>query len=401
MKDMKGRHIGIFALAFLPLLLTVPSAFAQETGIPNAAGHANAAFNLMDLITNGQTEAATLTQMIANNGLNLSLDEYAEALDEAAGLVAAGEYEDAEAVLADADEIIDDVYTQLYAQVDSRQNERFTDFVEDAKSSIEFILNNVDISDPVRIELQATLDIFEGGDHGAILAATSESSDAGLTASMIPGFDKASDNGQGKGIGLGQVPPGIQKLPDKIKAQFGYSTDSNPSTVSYEGTDGAIGNGVLESDLPPGIIKELILDSEDGLSDEELVSVLESDLPPGIIKEILLNSEDGLSADLVSALESSDLPPGIIKELIHSLENDYYLDYGFSVDDVISDDISDNAGLTDAELDAIAEAYEAAYEAAQEAAEAEEEAAEEAAEEAEEEAEEEGGGGGPPCPPKC
>jgi len=61
---------------------------------------------------------------------------------------------------------------------------------------------------------------------------------------MIPGFDKASDTGKendkGKGIGLGEVPPGIDNLPDKIKAKFGYSTDSNLDSQSTDGTGNEI-----------------------------------------------------------------------------------------------------------------------------------------------------------------
>jgi len=242
-KNVKSSHIGIFALAFLTLLLTVPSAFAQETGIPNAASHAQASFDLMEKITDGQTELATLENLVTSNGLNMGvgLTEYADALEQAVYLASSDNPEDwdeAAAILDGSETIIDDVYTQLYAQVDSRQNERFTDFVENAKYSITFILDNVDVSEPVYNELQATLDIFEDGDYGTILAATSESSDAGLTASMIPGFDKASDTGkeygQGIGIGLGQVPPGIDNLPDEIKERYDIPTDSNLSTESYE-----------------------------------------------------------------------------------------------------------------------------------------------------------------------
>jgi len=314
-KNMKSGHFGILALVSLSILLTVPSAFAQETGIPNAAGHANAAFNLMDLITNGQTEAATLNQMIANNGLNVSLDEYAEALDEAAGLVAAGEYEDAEAVLADADEILDDVYTQFYAQVDSRQNERFTEFVENAIDSISFIIDNnsiLGISPMVIEELEATLVVLEDGNYDEILAATGETSDLGLTTLMFPedhpGFGNASpdNNGKGKGLGLGEVPPGIQNLPDKIKDKFGYSTDSNPSTVSYEeaGNDNGENNDYA---LPPGFENKLL--DADGVLIEDFD---DNNLPNGFLKKF-----DGVLAFLDSDVDviSEDLPGGFAKKL--------------------------------------------------------------------------------------
>jgi len=325
---MKGRHIGIFALAFLTLLFTIPSAFAQETGIPNAAGHANAAFNLMDLITNGQTEAATLNQMIANNGLNVSLDEYAEALDEAAGLVAAGEYENAEAVLADADEILDDVYTQLYAQVDSRQNERFTDFVENAIDSISFIVNygdNLGISAGVIEELEITLAILEGGDYDEILAATSETSDTGLTALMFPddhpGFGNASpnNNGQGKGLGLGDaknLPPAFEKLPPGIKARYDISTDSNLSTESSDGTDGIDGtNG-------------------DGVTNVDEDFDFFSTLPGfGVASENGQTNGQGQGVGLGVGPEA----PGIMKK-----DMDWLYDHGFIIDDSWEDSFEDD-----------------------------------------------------------
>jgi len=261
---MLSPHLGIFALAFLTLALTMPSAFAQVSGdnpaILNSASHSNAAFKLMEKITAGQEEFATLDALITSNGLNMGtgLTEYAEALDLATELAASDNPDDwvqAADILDGSEETLDDVYTQLYAQVDSRQNARFVEFVDKATTSIEFILTNaatLGISQLVYDELETTLAILEGGDAETILAATSEDSNLGLTAAMFPddhpGFGNASpDNkGQGKGIGLGDaenLPPGLNKLPPGIKAKYDISTDSNLSTESSDGTDGTNGDG--------------------------------------------------------------------------------------------------------------------------------------------------------------
>ena len=245
--NMKGRHFGIFALAVLPLLLTVPSAFAQVTdenpAIQNSDDNANAAFRLMELITDAESEASALGELITNNGLNMGkgLTEYADALYQAKTLAVAGEYEEAAALLEDSEGIIDDIYTQLYAQIDSRQNERFEDFVERAEDSISFLIENAEmlqLSSAVVDELQTTYDILTSGDTELILGATGETSDIGLTASMYPGWENASPTAQAnenaKGVGLGKVPPGIQNLPNGIKAKFGFSTNN----IGSQNTDG-------------------------------------------------------------------------------------------------------------------------------------------------------------------
>jgi len=257
-KHVKSHHIGIFALAFLTLLLTVPSAFAQVSednpAIENSASNANAAFRLMEKITDAQAELVTLKSLSKSNSLNVGegLTEYAKVLDKAAELVAQEKFEQAVALLDGLEYVIDDIYTQLYAQVDSRQNERFETFVDDAIYSISFIVENgasLGISDAVIDELEVTLAILESGDTEAILAATSEDSDLGLTASMFPddhpGFGNASptakENANGKGLGLGgadNLPPGLKKLPPGIKAKYDISTDSNLSTQSSDGTKG-------------------------------------------------------------------------------------------------------------------------------------------------------------------
>jgi len=184
------------------------------------------------------------------------LTEYADALDAVKALAEDGLYDEAAALLEDSEGIIDDIYTQLNAQIDSRQNERFEEFVERAESSISFLIENAEmlkLSPAVIDELQTTYDILTSGDTELILGATSETSNVGLTFLMHPGLDNASptakDNANGKGLGLGEVHPAIQNLPNKIKDKFGYSTDSNLGTQSTDGTgDENNGDGTSQTD---------------------------------------------------------------------------------------------------------------------------------------------------------
>jgi len=170
-------HIGIFALALLPLLLTVPSAFADEYD-------QDLAFNLMLSISDGQTDIANLEALIEDNNFTVDLNGYADALDEAAGLVAIDEYAEAQLVLDNAEIAHNDIYTEIYEQVDSRQNERFDEFIEEAKTSLNFLINygpDLGLTPPVVDQLASTLKIIESGDKAAIKAATSENSEVALT----------------------------------------------------------------------------------------------------------------------------------------------------------------------------------------------------------------------------
>jgi soluble cytochrome b562 len=263
-KSMKSSHFGIFVLVSLSLLFTVPSAFADvaedNPAIQNSASNSNAAFKLMNLITNGQNEAATLSTVIENNGLNQSLlDDFTDALDEAAALSAAGDLEGAQAALDEADALLDDVYDEIYDEVDSQQSTRYDIFVNDAITSLTFLVENgatLGLTDVVIDELKNTLAILEGGDYDEIIAATSETSNTGLTFSMFPGLDNASptakdpDEGkaQGKGVGLAddiKLHPAFDNLPDKFKQKFGISTEPAPGTLSVDGS-GEETNGFFE-----------------------------------------------------------------------------------------------------------------------------------------------------------
>ena len=126
--------MGIFALAFLSLLFTMPVAFAQVSGdnpaILNSPSHASALFKLMEKITAGQEELATLDALITSNHLNMGtgLTEYADAIADIKDL-AVYDPVAAVALLEESQGLLDNIYTQLDAQIDSRQDVRFEEFV--------------------------------------------------------------------------------------------------------------------------------------------------------------------------------------------------------------------------------------------------------------------------------
>ena len=241
-RDMKGRHLGIFALALLPLLLTVPSAFGQVTDSNPALGDvssAQATFRIMELITDAEAEASALGELITSNHLNMGtgLTEYADAIADIKDL-AVYDPVAAAALLEESQGLLDNIYTQLDAQIDSRQDVRFEEFVSSATYSIGTILElaNADpplisLSEAVIDELQETYDILTSGDYAAILAATGGTSDVGLTFAMHPGLANSAETSQASE----KLPAALENLPDKIKTKFGISTN-NIGTQSTDGT---------------------------------------------------------------------------------------------------------------------------------------------------------------------
>jgi len=235
-KNVKSSHIGIFALAFLTLLLTVPSAFAQETGIPDADSDAQASFDLMEQIIAGQTELANLETLIEDNNFIVDLSGYADALDEAAGLVATGDYAAAQLVLDNTEIVHDDIYDQFYEQIEAQQDARFDEYVESAKSSLSFIINNgpaLGLSSAVIDQLATTLAIIEYGTDGEIEAATGGNSQIGITLSVLPN-DLSLPSSFTTGNGLNEELK--SKLPPGIAKKYGYSTDSNLDSQNTDGT---------------------------------------------------------------------------------------------------------------------------------------------------------------------
>ena len=402
-KNVKGSHIGIFALAFLTLLLTVPSAFADEYD-PDLA------YNLMISISDGRTNLENLEALIEDNNFTVDLSGYADALDEAAGLVAIDEYAAAQLVLEDAEIAHDDIYNQFYEQIEEQQDARFDEYVETAKSSLNFIIENgpaLGLTQPVIDQLATTLQVLEYGTDDEIDAATGGNSQIGITLSVLPSdlsLPSSFTTGSGAAEQLkSKLPPGIAK-------KYGYSTDNDLGTESsdYNGDYNGDNNDDDNNDLPKFFsTAENFIDLEMGFPG--LGAAIDNNgqgpsatdgIGLGLIDRYDIMAVIGPDGEVTFTNLAGDtvitLPEGIAKKF-----DPAWIYQGYSPDSEIGGDIDDNAGLTEAQLDAIAEYREAQFEAAQEAAEAESEAAQEAAEEAEEEEEEEEEGGGPPCPPKC
>ena len=303
-KSVKRSHVGIFALAFLILLFTVPSAFADEHD-PDLA------FNLMLSISDGQTDIANLEALIEDNNFTVDLSGYADALDEAAGLVAIGEYAAAQLVLDDAEIAHDDIYNQFYEQIEEQQDARFDEYVETAKSSLSFIIENgpaLGLTQPVITQLATTLAIIEDGTDDQIMDATGGNSQIGITLSVLPN-DLSLPSSFTTGSGLGEELK--SKLPPGIAKKYGYTTDSDISTTSSDseindnGEDklGFVDKKLEQGGLPDGFEKKvdgiLSLASDEGAGD----------LPEGFIKKL---GDDGE----ITAADLRNLPKGFLKKAL-------------------------------------------------------------------------------------
>jgi len=183
---MKGRHFGIFALALLPILLTVPSAFADHDPAHDSALE----YSLMLSISDAQSDLTNLQAMAENNGFTVEYGDYNIAtFDEAAGLVDDFQYEAAQTLLDDAELSHDYIYDQFYEQIEEQQDVRFDEYVESAKFSLTFLIENgpaLGLTQPTILQLATTLEVLEYGTDSQIKAATGGNSQIGITLSVLP-----------------------------------------------------------------------------------------------------------------------------------------------------------------------------------------------------------------------
>jgi len=378
---------GIIALVSLSLLLTVPSAFADH--------NPDLAYSLLNSITDDQTELENLQTLIEENNFTVDrIDDYTGALEAAIALVADDKYAEAQVVLQDAEIAHDDIYNQIYEQIEEQQDARFDEYVETAKSSLSFIIENgpaLGLTQPVIDQLATTLQVIEYGTDDEIEAATGGNSQIGITLSVLPNdlsLPSSFTTGSGAAEELkAKLPPGIAK-------KYGYYTDNDLGTESsdYNGDYNGDNNDNDNNDLP-----EFLSDVNKFIQDfPGLGAAIDNNgqgpsATDGIGLGLIDRGDIEFDEDLGEFVDGNDnvitLPEGIRKKF-----DPAWIYQGYSPDSEIGDGIFDE-GLTEAQRDALAEYREAVYEAAHEAAEAESEAAQEAAEEAEEEEEEEGGGG--------
>ncbi len=236
---MNSGHLGIFSLAFLSLLLTVPSAFADE----------HDSFSLTLEILDAQADLETLEALVEYNSFTVDWGDYtAETLEEALVLAASDNPDDwiqSQALLDNAELSHDYIYSQLYEQIEDQQEVRHEEYVINAKSSLTFLIENgssLGLSQAVIDQLATTLAILESGTDGEIDAATGQ---IGITLSVLPSELSSLPPSFTTGSGFGEQLK--SKLPPGIAKKYGYSTDSNLDTESIDGTGDEI-NDITNDD---------------------------------------------------------------------------------------------------------------------------------------------------------
>ena len=229
-KNMKSGHLGIFVLVSLSLLLTVPSAFADE----------HDTFSLTVQILDAQADLENLEALTEDNGFTVDWGDFtAETLDEALVLTASEDLDDwiqSQALLDAAEISHDDIYNQFYEQIEEQQDARFDEYVETAKSSLNFIIENglsLGLTQPVIDQLATTLAIIDYGTDVQIMDATGGNSQIGITLSVLPN-DLSLPSSFTTGNGLNEELK--SKLPPGIAKKYGYSTDSNLDSQNTDGT---------------------------------------------------------------------------------------------------------------------------------------------------------------------
>ena len=298
---MQWSLVGISALAFLTLLLTVPSAFADD---PDPV----LAFGLMLSISDGQADLENLEALIENNSFTVDWGDYTlDAFEYAAELADMGEYAAAQAVLDAAEISHDIIYDQLYEQIDEQQDVRHDEYVMKAKSSLTFLIENgqdLGLTQPTIDQLATTLAVLESGTDGEIDAATGQ---IGITLSVLPkDLSLPSSFTTGSGIGeqlKSKLPPGIAK-------KYGYSNDSDLTTTSFDSETNDnedklefVDKKLEQGGLPDGFEKKvdgiLSLDSDGDAGD----------LPDGFAKKL---GDDGE----ITIEDLLNLPKGFLKKAL-------------------------------------------------------------------------------------
>jgi len=153
-----------------------------------------------------------------------------------------GEYAAAQAVLDDAEISHDIIYDQLYEQIEGQQDARFDEYVMNAKSSLNFLIENglnLGLTQPTIDQLATTLAVIEYGTNSEIDAATGQ---IGITLSVLPN-DLSLPSSFTTGSGFGEQLK--SKLPPGIAKKYGYSTDSNLGAQSTDGTSDGNGDSVV------------------------------------------------------------------------------------------------------------------------------------------------------------
>jgi len=250
---------------------------------------ADAIFGLTLSITNSETEANNLKNLISDNSLDTSLNGYDGSINLAKELLANGDVPSAQAQLDLANEIIDGLYGEITGDSADINDEQLKAFADNTIADLESMIDaatNLHLSKFVIANLQDILDTLKSGDYNEILDVTGEGANLDLAVLVLPdlvlpppGFEAAGDNPsdllKGQGLGVGEIPLGIEKKIDG---------DGSPNGEDPKGL----------GDVPPGFQKKF--------DDPEIP------LPQGFEKKVL-----GLES-LMAGGDPGDLPEGYVEK---------------------------------------------------------------------------------------
>ena len=307
-------------------------------------------FEIQEQITDIDEEVKELRELIESNDLEVNFEEYEESINLAKEVLANGEIPNAQAKLALANEIKDNLYDQIDAAVEENQDERVAEFVENSITSIEELLEkeNLGLTKKAISELETVLDVLKNGEIDEILEKTDDASELAKeldnttddeTSEDAPGQNKEDapgNSGDAPGQNKEDAPGNSGDAPGQNKEDndeglppgFGAAGE-NPSENAFEN-----GQGLGLGKVPPGLAK--LFGFDEGV-EEDLGDTPEG-LPPGFGAAGENPSENAFENG--QGLGLGNIPPGQLKKLDYSefgtySPDDYYED---PIDDLAEDD---------------------------------------------------------------
>jgi len=234
-------------------------------------------------------------------------------------LLANGDVPSAQAQLDLANEIIDGLYGEITGESADINDVQLKAFADNTIADLESMIDaatNLHLSKFVIANLQETLDTLKSGDNNEILEITSEGGNLDLAVLVLPKQVVAGDNLSGQGLGVGEIPPGIEK---KIDGD-GATNDKEPKVLKDKEPKDL-------GDVPPGF--------ETKIAEENLPSGFQKKLDAilGVGGDLPLGFEKKIDGD-----DLSGLPKGFLKKLQGIDDFGEILDpTAFSPDDIWAD----------------------------------------------------------------
>ena len=181
-------------------------------------------FDISEQIADIEEEVDELRQLAESNGVDINLVDYDKSINLAKTVLANGEIPNAQAKIEVANTIKGEIYAEIQKAAGDNAREGIEELLEDQKNlgltkkainDLEDILKDFTTED----EGSSVDDIVENsGDEapGNSGDAPGQNNDKFESPKDIPGFGSASEtgkeNGNGQGVGLGNIPPGLAKL---------------------------------------------------------------------------------------------------------------------------------------------------------------------------------------------